>query len=49
MGKLTLEIDSLKVESFETRDEHRGQAAHGTFYETCGCTVADCDTREPVC
>ena len=48
MGKLTLEIDSLKVESFEIADEPRRQAAHGTFWETCGCTLT-CETREPYC
>jgi hypothetical protein len=48
MGKLMLQIDSLKVESFETAADHRGQALHGTFYETCGCTQ-DCETREPYC
>jgi hypothetical protein len=45
MGKRTLEIDSLEVESFETDDEHHGQAAHGTFWETCG----GCETFEPYC
>ena len=48
MGKLTLEIDSLKVESFETRDAHRVQTLRGTFWETCGCTPT-CETREPYC
>jgi len=48
MGKLTLEIDSVKVESFETGDVHRMPAPHGTFYETCGCTPT-CETREPYC
>jgi len=48
MGKLTLEIDSLKVESFETGDEHHGQAAQGTFWETCGGSP-NCETFEPYC
>lgn len=49
MGKLTLEIESLKVESFEAGDEQRRWAPHhGTFYETCGCTPT-CDTVEPYC
>jgi hypothetical protein len=48
MGKLTLEINSLAVESFETGDEHRSQALQGTFYHTCGGTP-NCDTIEPHC
>jgi hypothetical protein len=48
MGKLTLEVDSVKVESFETSDEHRMQAPRGTYWETCGCTPY-CETVEPYC
>jgi hypothetical protein len=48
MGKLTLKIDSVVVESFETGDEHRGQVLQGTFYHTCG-GPPNCDTVDPVC
>jgi hypothetical protein len=61
MGKLTLKIDSLKVDSFQTGDEHRRMGTvHGhdtietewcTGYGYPGCNVSkrNCQTPYNTC
>lgn len=55
MSKLTLDIDELKVDSFDTGDEQggrgtvRGNAALGcTCWDTCGGSP-NCETSPPYC
>jgi len=52
MGKLTLKIDDLQVDSFETGDEHRRSGTvrgHDTV-ETEWCTgYPDCGVSKPQC
>jgi len=52
MGKLTLKLDNLAVESFETGDEHRRRGTvrgHDTV-ETEWCTgYPDCGVSKPQC